>query len=311
MKDAIFLIFIWFTIPLTAQTNSYVPFPGSGAIWNVQSQGCCTSNCQGPPFPNPVLIDYYFSYYSNGDTTINALVYSKIFKSGSSHEHCTFGGALNNWSFYNDDYVGALRQDTSQRTVYFLETSSPSECLLYDFNLAIGDTVQGNCQWPTDCAVVTAIDSVLVGSSYRSRYHLSTNPPYALIEGIGSTSGLFDPLCPFEYFGNLECFSYLGQSLYLNSSTSCNNVSGIKYEIQEQSFTISPNPFTESARITLHHPVVHGTWELVDTFGKICAGQKFSGQIFFLERKALLPGIYFLCMRGDRHFYNASKIIIQ
>lgn len=300
-------IFFWHA---NAQFNQYHPFPEADAQWNVSSQGCCVTNCNGPPFPNPVVTDFEYSYFLSGDTTINSIIYNKIFRSGSAHEHCLFGSAVNNWYFESNAYFGGLRQDTTQRTVSFIPATGTTECLLYDFDLVIGDTLQGNCMWPSDCAVVSGIDSLLIGSSYRKRFNLTgTGPSYSLIEGIGSTAGLFEPLCPFEYSGNLLCFIENGQTMYPDTITACNNFTGLPEPEGTSQIKVFPNPFSAEFSVQITGPSSTGTWSVYDMQGRLVNKGTYSKNSFSVQRGDLNAGLYYLTIMDEIGIYHAASII--
>src|SRR5688572_13337561 len=171
MKNIITSILLLVVCGSQAQTNIYHPFPDSNAVWNVFASGCCTASCPGP-INDPVIDDFTFSYFISGDTLVNGLTYHKLYKSGSHHQHCVLGTSVDNWNFYNNVPAGVFRQDTAAKQVYKL-ASFNQECLLYDFNLNIGDTLKGDCMNWGSCAIVTSIDSVLVGGNYRTRYNFT------------------------------------------------------------------------------------------------------------------------------------------
>jgi hypothetical protein len=312
MRTLITLLLIHITWHSGAQFNQYHPFPEQDALWNVTSQGCCVTNCNTPPNPNPVLTDHEFSYYISGDTTISANLYSKIYRSGSVHEHCFSGSSVNNWFYENHEYFGGLRQDTSQRTVSFIPSSGTVECLLYDFNLAVGDTMQGNCLWPTDCAVISGIDSVLVGSTYRKRFNLSgAGTSYSLIEGIGSTSGLFEPLCPFEYSGDLVCFAMNGQAMYPDTATSCNNFTGLIYADEMQDLRVFPNPFISEFSVHISGPPTTGTWTMFDIQGRSIRTGLYTNSSFSIERGEIDAGMYHFTIMGKNGKYRGVNVLAQ
>jgi hypothetical protein len=146
----------------------------------------------------------WYTVFTEGDTIINSLLYTKLYESGAL-------GAFGPQFFYAYEYKGAYRQDTALRQVYFVPPSFSAESLWYDFNLSVGDTLSFNVNNQNS---VLQIDSVLVGSSWHKRFLLAdlgwggTGLPdtnYALIEGVGSTLGLLQPIVtPFEN-GSLRC----------------------------------------------------------------------------------------------------------
>ncbi len=294
-----------------AQTSVYHPFPDSNAVWNVFAQGCCANNCATPPFPNPVMQDFVMSYFLAGDTLINNMTYQKLLKSGSAHEHCYFGTGVNNWNFFNNDYTGGIRQDTSLRRVYFIYDNNSTECLLYDFNLVVGDTAGGNCIFPNDCGVITSIDSVFIGGSYRNRFNFAGLMPYSLIEGIGSTSGLLEPLCPFEYFGVLNCMTHNGQVLYTDSVSICNNFTNTETINDQLEIHVVPNPFTTSVTVHLGSKISSGKWIMYDLVGNKVKEGLVDNQEISIERGSLNAGMYFLQITSNNSIKAVSKLLIE
>ena len=305
----IFLVFLVGRV--SAQSGIYHPFPDSSAIWTEQAQSCCASNCPGLPIVDPVIIDYNFSYFLSGDTTFNGFQYNKMYKSGFAHEHCMFGSSVNNWVYYNNDYVGGLRQDTALRRVYFIDAGA-QECLLYDFNLNAGDTVSGNCViWGSSCAIVVSIDSVFAGSDYRKCFNLSTNPPYSLIEGIGSTSGLMEPLCPFEYFGSLICFTQEGTTLYPDALTACEIVSVVEESADRYLIKAFPNPVQSSVTIEVDPGLGRATWTLYNGLGKKVRNGLVQSTAFEIHRLSLPSGMYLIQLVGDTGKTISQKLILE
>lgn len=295
-----------------SQTTVYQPFPEDDAVWLIESGGCCYSNCPGPPFPNPVLIDFRYSYYIDGDTLINGVSYNKFYKSGSVHEYCAMSTSLNNWSFTNAEYVGAFRQEVVQKKVYFIYDQSVTECLWFDFNISVGDTVSAECsQWPDSCATVASIDSVLVGGSYRTRYNLNTAPPYSFIEGIGSTAGLFEPLCPFEYYGSLTCFSLNGQTVYPDTLSSCNNLTGVTEPDDLLSIRVYPNPFSSELNIESSSGLNQGRCLLTDAWGRKVYESDFKGLFTVIKRGSLPAGVYSLQIFSSSRSIYSQRVIIN
>jgi len=160
-------------------------------------------------FPIGGTIDSYYSVTISGDTLISSQIYHKLstpFVQSIITGTCT--------PYVNSGYDGAIRQDTANRTVFYVPPSDSLEQLLYDFNMQMGDTVKGFLEsFASPADTVHSIDSVLVGTNYRKRWNI--NPWYNiyLIEGIGSTYGLIVPSPGFivdfaDY--TLTCFTQNG-----------------------------------------------------------------------------------------------------
>jgi hypothetical protein len=307
MKKILSIVATMLTLAAQSQTSIYHPFPDSNAVWAIQAQGCCVNNCPPPPLPNPVLDDYNFSYFIQGDTTISN-IYHKVYQSGTIHSHCAFGNFIDNWTTINTTYIGAIRQDIPSKKIYFYYSGTNSECLLYDFNLNVGDQVGNGCF--AECTMITSIDSVLVGNNYRKRFNLSSMN-YSIIEGIGSTSGLFEPICPFEYSGTLICFAQNGQTLYPDTSTSCNIVSSIDEATYSSSYSISPNPFNTFTTVQLSDAFVNSNLLIYNTLGKVVSQQIIFDKVVTISRNELNSGIYFLKVVNSQRQVVNGKIIIE
>lgn len=191
-----------------AQTSVYHPFPDSNAVWGMTA-GCTDWNCG--------IYRYVQNYYS-GDSIIDGNLY-KIIQEELSME---FGGC--GCGIPEDIGSGYLREDTAAHKVYWRIPGMGSDTLLYDFTLAIGDTLRGLYGNSGLCAesifIVQTIDSVQVGSSYRKRINFSNidlDPcnSTSIIEGVGSTTGLTACYATPASFGMLlTCFRVDGELLY-------------------------------------------------------------------------------------------------
>jgi hypothetical protein len=207
-----------------------------------------------------------------------------------------------------------LRQDTANRKVYLLEPFSGQDTLLYDFDLALGDTLPPAYNNYIQDNVVSNIDSVLVGNQYHRRFWLSaagTADYTAIIEGIGSTFGLTFPLFPpFEFFNTLLCVTVNGNPVYPDTSTACPLISGLAGTIEHAVFSISPMPFTDESVLSCEHTGGDGSAVLFDLSGIPVARYEVKSGRALLQRGELPSGFYLLKVEGPRRVYF-SKIIIQ
>jgi len=186
--------------------QTYYAFPDSNAVWRVDWG---TSTCLSFTLP-----DAQYQYVITGDTVIGPETYQKIERSGICTLCCMPPLTV---AHPDNRYMGALRQDTLLRHVYYLPSDSTTEYLLYDFSLSLGDTVKGYLSDATfsGCiAIVDSIDSVLIDGSYRRRIMTSGCGAASIIifiEGIGSTYGLLEPFFTnMEATGTLICFELEG-----------------------------------------------------------------------------------------------------
>ncbi len=216
-----FIFFLSFS-----QTNIYHPFPEKNAVWNY--------NYTRWGFDG--LISEFYSIIIAGDTLIDHVTYKKL--------HIPFVLSITNDSSTNvsPGYKGAFRQDTVNKKVYFVDPSSNTERVLYDFNLEIGDTIHS----PHGYDIVLDIDSILMGDTYRKRWIVNQAYHISIIEGLGSTYGLIVNY-PGDYVGfpdySLICFSKNNTTLYPSGSHDCEIITLCEtYKKDAHWLSIYPNP---------------------------------------------------------------------
>jgi len=220
-------------LPAFIKAQQYVPFPDSNAYWN---------EVFFSDQPN-----YKYTYFMKGDTTIDSLLYHKIYSDDST----------------TISYIGGLRE--YKKRIYFFNSYCTHNILLYDFNLTMGDSMRLSCIQPMcDTATnfyakVTSIDSViLTDMKYRKRLNFDDVNSYpSWIEGIGSMSGLLYPsyycstcMCFIESV----CFKQNDTILYVNPNditVPCFDYISSINELNNKTdlITIFPNPATEQIQI--------------------------------------------------------------
>lgn len=307
-----FLVVISFLLPFKAeaQTTVYHPFPDSNAIWTVWFWDCCWASCPSPPSPNPVVADYNFSYYLQGDTMINAQSYHQIYRSaGTRYEHCAFGG-MGNWTVLNTAYMGCYRQDTAAKKIYFIHESASQESVLYDFSLNVGDTL--SLSFVCGTCIVSSIDSIMIGNNYRKQYHFFNSWPNAVIEGIGNTAGLLEPIQPFENGGALVCFSQNGQTLYPDTTSQCNIlIAGLSDNDEPPLLNIAPNPFHNETTLQVNAGFIQADLYIYDFKGTLLRKQTIQQERTIINRNNLSSGLY-LCKLVSRDGLTAvTRLIIE
>jgi len=236
-----FTIFLLLLIASAGSLKSqpYQPFPTDAANWNQYYwwNGAPTGQW-----------GVNYQYIMDGDTMLGGKSYNKLYYKVTDSPSASV-------------FIGGLRED-SLRQIYFFpdsafqETGAPgtltnysTEQLLYTFNnLHAGDTLpihQGVAQ-----IKVLAIDSVLIGTTYRKRYEIQNSNllfyPEYWIEGIGSTKDLLSPfLYEFEWKLFTLCFSDTA-TYYINSPTgadSCHwDMTGLYETISPVPLKVFPSP---------------------------------------------------------------------
>lgn len=300
MKKLLLSFALLSMLTANSQTSVYHPFPDSNACWNLNmAQGMCYMGGWS---------DEEYSITISGDTIINSQIYHKL--STPFVEVVSTGGCTQR-NF--PGYKGAIRQDITGKKVYFVPPTQPTEHLLYDFTMEVGDTVKGFLQisnTPTD--IVAEIDSVLVGDNYHKRW--SINPCYGiyLIEGIGSTFGLLEPspgcMTDMDYY-SLTCFNQDGESVYPDPSSECRLITSTNNpDLISDAVRIFPNPSNGSFTVDFISPNDIKEIRLTDMIGNIVF-QKPLGDQKSIYIAGIPIGTYILTIIDRENRSTNRKII--
>ncbi|REJ82263.1 MAG: T9SS C-terminal target domain-containing protein [Bacteroidetes bacterium] len=270
--------------------QAYHPLPDSNVVWRISwgTSGCLQSN----------LFDEY-QYQVTGDTNINASIYQKVVRTGSFDCHAAP-------ILPESGYLGAYRNNLVTQQVFFVPKDSLYEMLLYDFSLNIGDTVKGYLDFVAkyNTAIISNIDSILIGSNYRKRWHYMSHgtAPYnfwngTIIEGIGCEYGLLEGLSAMlDNNGSLSCFSIDNDVLYpINSPGPCTLISSTFNQKKENEgmFFCFPNPASGSIRVVGSGVEQIHFYKLYDALGRIILYSRFeSNKSINIEH--LETGTYFI-----------------
>jgi hypothetical protein len=299
----------------TIVAQQYYSFPKLNAMWRESSGGFQCSCCS----------DY--QYYIGGDTIISATTYHKIQHSGANYWEDGVGNCTTIITGYFDIYKGAFREDSINKKIYFVEPTSSSDTLLYSFNLNIGDTLPNtymNASAPRR-NWVSKIDSVLVGGFYHKRFSISwgdttaasVNVNYvSIIEGVGSTFGLFGKLAPpFESGSTLLCFSTNDSTQYPNGGAYCPAmVQGIKEIKNILDINVYPNPANNKLSIEFENGTPQNTLiEIRNVLGEVLYSERLKGisgkQLKTIDLSLLPDDIYFINLQNDNE--SVSKKFIR
>jgi hypothetical protein len=314
MGKSVLFIFLFFSYCCaSAQTSSYHPFPDSNAVW----REFLTATDGGFGF-----YQWEEEKFIDGDTVLGGFTYHKIYESGL-HMHCYLPCFTSDTLYYYyHQYKGAIRQDTAKR-IYTYDINLFQDTLLYDFNLQQGDTIPDSYNHmpaSSNPIIVSGIDSVYDGTGYRKKFILSTAGgwPAELIEGIGSTSGLFVELDAYlyEHGGVLRCFIQDDTIRYSDSSQfSCDIIDGLNNLRDEKiSVTLSPNPFHDQAKLEFQNAQLYGKearLRIFNSMGMLVREEITSGDSYILNRDELPEALYFYEMTSYTGLSTAGKFIIR
>lgn len=294
MKQIIFIVLATISNIANCQTSTYHPFPDSSGVWNIHYFEACSFHGHG---------NVNYSYTIDGDTTITGITYKKLytpFRDIITCTNCCFAPFLG--------YRGAYRNDSINKKVYYIPINFTAEVLLYDFSLNVGDTLNSylsDSVFYSPLPTIQKIDSVLIGNSFRKRWAIDTINschPY-IIEGIGNTTGLLEPLTIAPCYNSnywdfaehsLTCFSQNGNTLFPSTTTSCLAITGIdtKFDIPNKNI-LYPNPFHTTANLLIGKNRKYISIEIYNIIGMLLQKENISSQSIIIDRKTLENGIYF------------------
>lgn len=283
---------------LNLQAQTYDPFPTNDAMWRELHGGYQASTCEA------------YQYVITGDTLINGQTCRKLRKRGASYGYdgpnCDLGGQ----PYGFDEYAGAFRNDSAAQKVYFVPPNDPADTLLYDFDLALGDTLPSTYHLPSwETYVVHDIDTVSYGGSDHAIYRVDScggSDPldgYAWIEGMGSNKGLIESYgCPFEEGVWTECFSVNGNTRLPSDTASCDSVTYASLaERRADDVQVKAYPTPTHGPLTLELPTGERDLRMIvrDAFGRKVSEQALgSGRKFDIRLKGP-NGLYFLEIRQE------------
>jgi hypothetical protein len=193
----ILLLFLFTTIAsLALNAQQYFPMLDSANVWSFTgnvSPMAPLPNLPAGPCGYPQYISYHL--YTEGDTILNSHGYKKLM----SDDH------------FNLCLFGYLREDTSARKIYFQDVVDSPEVVLYNFSMAVGDSMTINfpyTQWapyfPDGVYRLDSITNVSIRAGARRAFHLnclSVSTPHTLtwIESVGNTGNVIYPYSMNDY----------------------------------------------------------------------------------------------------------------
>jgi len=216
----------------TEPEEVYFEFPDSNSIWSVATMD------------DSLIYTKTMKYGIIGDTIINSVNYGAI------------GSTLDSVFDQNfSTYFCAVREE--DKKWYFIEQGTTQPKLLYDFNVAEGDTLLIDNPWliGQEELVIEFIDSIQIQNGYRRRINLtnSLNVNDSWIEGVGSVNGLLYAGSNFiDDSYQLICFEEHDTLRYLespNGSCFIYEDLGIQPQKLREAIKIYPNPFQDEINI--------------------------------------------------------------
>ncbi|XOV68454.1 MAG: T9SS type A sorting domain-containing protein [Fluviicola sp.] len=281
-----------FTFFASAQADYFANNPE----WN-QASSCTLDGC----------VDYRdFVYYINGDSTVNANTYKKVFKRGQSvMTDGPTGPACGPFTTY-DALAHLVRQDGYQ--VYLWNGNN--DTLLYDFDVAIGDTFPVAYNVCDHYIVLDSVELVSFGGQQRRKLFFTettTGSFSNMIEGVGWPGGFFEPVCEEPNCGyQFNCFRLDGQTLL---GTNCFFEANLDEAKMAAMLNIRPNPVKGKLRFEIPEGKVLTDIYISTIDGKHIESVKYNGATGkgSCQTEHLMPGNYFFRF----HFENGHDYLIK
>lgn len=282
------LLCISLSFSMTTMAQQYRPIPDSNAVWDIVF-------FRDPAFPDLPPYHSHFKYSIKGDTILDNFLYSKIFRTFINTQ-CSNDTSISLYGF--------VRNDVINKKVYYYSINNSAEELLYNFDLQIGDTLQGtvflNGNW-----TVGVIDSIPVHDVFHKRYEILINNNslgYYLIEGIGTSLGLFERVVEFWPIHDLRCFTLNGNLVYTSqNATECGLETDTCFvdveEVAKNVARVYPNPANSYVIFDLQTKIPVGTITITDFTGRPVTSFPIAGEKTVWQMAGLNPGVYLFRMQ--------------
>lgn len=216
----------------------------------------------------------------------------------------------------NGNYVF---DDTANRKVYSLDTSTNTQHLLYDFSANVGDTVSSVYNLVgIDTVIVDSIQSKMVNSILRRHFYVHSIYPFVSqtriwIEGIGSPYDLFYPTIlwtdPIYY---LVCHEYNSFINYGDLFACANFLTSTGNVERFNDMEIYPNPTTEKITIHNKNSSTRITVTVLDLMGnKLIERESISGVYITTDISSLPKGVYMINIFDNDNSKAFTKSFIK
>jgi len=301
VRNLVFTLLMLLSTGLVAQLG--VPFADSNAVWTI--------NYRWMP-PSPFGYNAYAENTIIGDTMINDLLYKKI-------DHTGYDVFCTDIVTYGSTYMGALREDTALKKVFFIPEGEQNDTLLYDYTLGVGDTLPPgyNVIILGNELFVSSIDSVETNGVWRQRWNLEAQYMgqfASIIEGVGSTCGLLEDIFMFEADAFLRCY-YQDDTIVYNNVGNCVMVTDTCYyvgvpEIIETSVNYYPNPVSDKLVIQFSdNSRANRSLDIYAVSGICIMSVKVMESQQEIDLEKLDAGIYFMILREGNSVINRHRIV--
>ena len=290
------LQFLFILISFFSLSQNYKPLLQEGNKWYEHKED------YNWDLPSP---QYYTYIFINGEETKNGILYKKLFSnmycySSDRYFPCTLTGNA-------DQFYKLLRENISEKKVYYYDEVSNSDILLYDFSLNKGDIHPNNFPFSDVNSFITdfTIDNINHGVVFDRNIKAFRIDDSHIYEGIGSNTGLLHKpgRTIFEGGNWLTCFEEA------NSGKSCNSIFtlGISEKNKESGFRVVYSRETKNL-IIIGSSQKNYTIKFFDSSGKMIEHLLVKGnQNFKLKNSVKDQVVYYIILDGNN--FENGKII--
>jgi hypothetical protein len=301
MKKLLLLFLVAFAAQNASAQNEYFQHNPEWTVMEVRSQY----------YP---CVEYdTVTFYLNGDTMINSLLYKKLYARGTSRNQWwstnpNMGCSLAPYNYPYSGYNGAIRSAGTQ--VLYIQASSSQDVLLYDYNLQVGDTFPYSPMTTMNPGVTVAfIDSLYTPHGYLKQFHFSTDTSKFIMEGGLSSYGLYhycDVMLDFASYS--MCYTLNDTAWWPVPGPNCDAIllDADAQPLPAFSFALFPNPAHDYVTVNLTGAVLDVV-TVYNVFGEVVKTQTRDTQLYVGD---LAPGIYFLQV-STRNGVLTDRLIVE
>jgi hypothetical protein len=302
-------------ISVALSQRPYQPMVVEGATWVYVDLGA-VSYCSGGPFP----METFIMYQITGDTTIVGITYKKMYQAEADwiteryEQFVEIAGTRK--------LLTSVREDTLNRKVFWHDSRSMTDKVLYDFSLSKGDTVLD----PGGGYPRYAIDTIFYADyiPYKWLYSYNTSRDTLFLpksiriatthQSLNSSRICVDNLL-MEGLGLNESYSSGPTNLvrYCRDSTRCvNTIISSREDAIATGLQVYPNPAVGILNIEVPHFSSLQAVSLHTLSGQSFRSKKsVEGSVTQLHIQNIPRGVYVLRIvtRGGHMFYR--KVVIR
>lgn len=171
-----------------------------------------------------------------------------------------------------------------------------------------------------DTVTATSVDSVQINNDYRKRWRfspvsLSWNEEPFIIEGVGSSMGLFDPIntYAFDFTTNLICYLEREEVVFSAGHGSTQGCSLVTISDIPEASTLSvyPNPTTGRVRLDFDKITTDFTLQVITPLGSLMHSERVNGMQYTDIDLPETNGLYFIQLLSPDGKRNILKVIKQ